>query len=163
MRKSRLVAIPLMCILLMTTLSCRNTPQEGEQGRESEGEEAGPRLAVNQTHDTVRKGVRLILAYDSISSSFIGTVENVTNEKVYSVRVEVHLSNGVELGPTSPEDLAPGNKSNVNLSAAGQSFTWWKAHAETSGPGGEGGGEHDHEHEGGHEGEHEGEHGGGEH
>ena len=128
---------------------------EGEHGGGGEGEESGTRLSTNATYDTERKGVRLILKYDNTSSSFIGTVENVTSETIQSVRVEVHLSNGVELGPTKPINLVSGKKENVKLSAKGQSFEWWKAHPEA----GEG------EHEEGHEGEHEngGEREGGEH
>ncbi len=104
---------------------------EHEKGEHAEeGEEAGPRIAKDGTHDEVRKGVRLILSFDKDSSSFIGTVENVTEKAISRVRVEVHLSNGKELGPTEPIDLAPGKKADVKLSAEGQSFNWWKAHAE---------------------------------
>jgi len=105
--------------------------EHAEEGGESgEGEEVGPRIALDGTHDEVRKGVRLILSFDNESSSFIGTVENVTEKTVSRVRVEIHLSNGTELGPTIPIDLAPGKKVDVGLSAEGQSFNWWKAHAE---------------------------------
>ena len=104
---------------------------EGERGEHAgEGEETGPRISLDGTHDEVRKGVRLILSFDNESSSFIGTVENVTEKTVSRVRVEVHLSNGVELGPTKPINLAPGKKVDVKLSAEGQSFKWWKSHAE---------------------------------
>ena len=103
--------------------------ERGEHGEE--GEETGPRLAKDGTHDEIRKGVRLILTYDSESSSFVGTVENITEKTVSRVRIEVHLSNGTELGPTPPMDLAPGKKVDVGLSAEGQSFEWWKAHAES--------------------------------
>jgi len=104
---------------------------EGERGEHAgEGEEAGPRISKDGTHDEVRKGARLILSFDNESSSFIGTVENVTEKTLSRVRVEVHLSNGTELGPTKPIDLAPGKKADVKLSAKGQSFNWWKAHAE---------------------------------
>ncbi len=102
----------------------------GEREHAGEGEETGPRISKDGTHDEVRKGVRLILSFDNESSSFIGTVENVTEKTVSRVRVEVHLSNGTELGPTEPIDLAPGKKVDVELSAKGQSFNWWKAHAE---------------------------------
>jgi hypothetical protein len=101
---------------------------EGEGAEE--GEESGPQIGLDGTHDEVRKGVRLILAFDSESSSFVGTVENVSEKTVSKVRVEVHLSNGKELGPTKPVDLAPGKKIKVKLSAVDQTFTWWKAHAE---------------------------------
>lgn len=105
---------------------------EHEQGKQAgEGEEAGPRISLDGTHDEVRKGVRLILSFDNEFSSFIGTLENVTEKTISRVRVEVHLSNGNELGPTEPINLAPGKKVDVGLSAEGQSFNWWKAHAET--------------------------------
>lgn len=104
---------------------------EGEHGEHAEeGEEAGPRISIDGIHDEVRKGVRLILSFDNDSSSFIGTLENVTEKTISKVRVEVHLSNGTELGPTEPIDLAPGEKVDIKLSAEGQSFEWWKAHAE---------------------------------
>ncbi|MXY98067.1 MAG: hypothetical protein F4Z29_10045 [Gemmatimonadetes bacterium] len=62
------------------------------------------------------------------------------------VRVEVHLSNGTELGPTTPVDLAPGESVDVSLAATEEPFTGWTPHAEVGegehGSGGEGGGEH---------------------
>jgi hypothetical protein len=151
MQISRLFMAMLMSILLITSFACKSKPADREHEVISEGEEVGPRLAINDTYDTVRKGVRLILAYDSTSSSFIGTVENVTSKTIKSVRVEVHLSNGIELGPTKQIDLASGNKENVKLSAKGQSFNWWKAHPE-AGEGeddGENKREHEEEHENG--------------
>ncbi len=106
--------------------------EQGEhaEGREGEGEETGPRISIDETHDEVRKGSRLILSYDKESSSFVGTVENVSEKTLSRVRIEVHLSNGSELGPTEPIDLEPGKKVDVKLSAEGHSFEWWKAHAE---------------------------------
>jgi hypothetical protein len=85
---------------------------------------------MNGTLDEVKKGARLILSFDKESNSFVGTVENVSEQTLARVRVEVHLSNGTELGPTEPVELAPGKKAKFRLSAEGQSFTWWKAHAE---------------------------------
>ncbi len=155
MQKSRFFTVMLMGIFSITSFACKNTLSVNEHGSESEGEETGPRLTINETYNAVRNGVRLILAYDSASSSFIGTVENVTNKTVFSVRVEVHLSNGTELGPTSPIDLEIGDKADVKMSDEGHSFTWWKTHAETGE--GEHGGEHGDDGE--HGGEHSGEHG----
>ena len=51
----------------------------------------------------VRAGARLVLRYDAATQTFVGTVENTTSVTLSQVRVEVHLSNGVELGP----DYAP--------------------------------------------------------
>ena len=85
----------------------------------------------------VRSGARLILSYDAPSNSFKGTVENTTNGVLNRVRIEVHLSNGAELGPTTPTDMAPGEVVAINLPATPAAFTGWTAHAEVSG-GGEG-------------------------
>jgi hypothetical protein len=129
-------------------------------------EESGEALTLDQTYDMVRNGARLIMGYDAQRNSFVGTVENTTNSTLRRVRVEVHLSNGVELGPTTPVDLAPGEKVDVALPATDQAIDGWTPHAEVGpgagggagehGPGGEGGGEQ------GSGGERGGEHGSGE-
>jgi len=151
MPKLRFFTIICMGLLLVFVYGCNKGSNEGEATEASmhehehvgqaghehehgehagEGEETGPRISKDGIHDEVRKGVRLILSFDNKSSSFFGTVENVTEKTISRVRVEVHLSNGNELGPTEPIDLAPGKKVDVGLSAEGQSFNWWKAHAE---------------------------------
>ncbi|MHC4180320.1 MAG: FxLYD domain-containing protein [Planctomycetota bacterium] len=88
------------------------------------------------------------MAYDAKSNSFNGTVENTTDKTLKRVRVEVHLSNGKELGPTTPADLEPGEKRGVKLTATSEDFDGWTAHPEV-GSGehghGEGDGEHDRE------------------
>jgi hypothetical protein len=126
----------------------------GEHGRDGhghhgeEGEESGAQLALNETYNEVRNGARLVLAYDAQSNSFNGTVENTTDKTLKRVRVEVHLSNGKELGPTTPADLNPGQKRRVKLTATSKEFDGWTAHPEV-GSGehshGEGHGEHDRE------------------
>ena len=72
------------------------------------GEESGTQLALNEQYDSVRNGVRLTMVYNEQENSFNGTVENTTGETLRDVRVEVHLSNGLELGPTTPADLGLG-------------------------------------------------------
>ena len=122
----------------------------GGEGSGSEGGEEGSganQLALDETFDTVRGGARLILSYDAASNSFVGTVENTTANVLNRVRIEVHLSNGTELGPTTPTDMAPGQVAQVNLPATQAPFTGWVAHAEVGGgesghSGGEAGGEH---------------------
>ena len=136
-------------------------PESG--GSESGGEEASAaQLTPDQTFDMVRSGARLILNYDATSNSFTGTVENTTNNVLTRVRIEVHLSNGTELGPTTPMDLAPGQMAQVDLPSTTAPFTGWIAHAEvgsgaegSSQSAGEGSGEHGGSGEGG------GEHGSG--
>ena len=124
------------------------------------GEESGAELALNETYDRGRNGARLILTYDAQDNSFKGTVENTTNETLKQVRVEVHLSNGKELGPTPAADLAPGEKRDVQLIATSTDFERWTAHPEV-GEGEHGSdrerGEHDREGDSEHDGE-DGEH-----
>ena len=126
----------------------------GGEGHGSGGEEGSGanQLALDETLDMVRGEARLILSYDAASNAFVGTVENTTNSVLTRVRIEVHLSNGTELGPTTPIDLAPGQVTQVNLPSTQAPFTGWIAHAEVGGgessqSGGEhgsgrGGGEH---------------------
>ena len=148
-------------------------PHAGGEGAEGDGSESGhdsgagseegsgATLGLDETFDTVRAGARLNLSYDASSNSFKGTVENTTDRVLGRVRIEVHLSNGTELGPTTPTDMAPGEVMAINLPAMPESFTGWIAHAE-AGTGDEGsqsseesGGEH-----GSSPGESGGEHGG---
>ena len=121
------------------------------------GEESGTQYMIDETYDETRRGAQLVLKYEPEKEAFMGTVANTTKKKLSKVRVEVHLSNGVELGPTTPKDLEPNEKMDVMLAASGQKFKTWGAHPEV---GGSGSGEHG----GGHgEGEHasDGEHGSG--
>ncbi len=126
----------------------------GEAGASGSEEGSGANLAPDETFDMVRSGARLILSYDAGSNSFRGTVENTTNSVLTQVRIEVHLSNGTELGPTTPVDLAPGQVMAVDLPSVQASFSGWIAHAEVGGgaEGGQSGGEAAGEHGGGGEG-----------
>ncbi|MHC4218782.1 MAG: hypothetical protein ACYSU7_10050 [Planctomycetota bacterium] len=120
----------------------------GDAGHGEEGEESGTELALNETYDNARNGARLILAYDTKSNSFKGTVENTTDRILRRVRVEVHLSNGTELGPTTPVDLEPGRQRDVRLMATSKGVDGWTAHPEVGGGEegyGEGRSEHDRE------------------
>ena len=90
----------------------------------------GAELALDQRHEGIQNGVRLKLAYDAASKSFNGTIKNTSNERLNRVRVEVHLSNGKKLGPTTPEDLRSGEERSVELSATSEAFERWSAHLE---------------------------------
>lgn len=117
---------------------------ESDEEHEEEGEEDGTMLSITDSYDVVKKGVRLVLAFNVESEHFEGTAINTTEEPIENVRVEVHLSNGVELGPTERTTLKPGERVAVQLDATGQVFERWNTHAET--------GNEEHNHEG--EGEH---------
>ena len=152
-------AIMLIILALISGIGCESSDHDedgehevsGEQTGHlpsheeggGEGEESGQQFAKNETYDKVRHGARLILSFDANTNTFVGTVENTTNQTLSKVRVEVHLSNGIELGPTTPNNLAPGQKINVELNAAGQDFNKWSAHPEVGGSEHGGGEQHD--------------------
>ncbi len=114
---------------LATCWASANGESEGESG-DAEGEESGTQYQIDETYDEVRNGARLVLKYNDKTQDFTGHVENTTKTKLSKVRVEVHLSNGTELGPTKPQDLAPSESVEVTLSAADQKFETWGAHPE---------------------------------
>ena len=129
---------PAAAVGLALLLSSCGDGHDSESGEHSSsesdggpgGEESGTLLAKGDTYDRTRSGARLILSYDADTDAFVGTVENTTADMLSQTRVEVHLSSGVELGPTMPEDLPPGGISEIALSADGEEFETWKAHPE---------------------------------
>ena len=132
--------LTLFAVVLTAVISgCSSDTGIGESQDEHDSgqadEESGTALALNETYDVVRKGARLILAYDMESNSFNGTVENTTSNTLTKVRVEVHLSNGIEVGPTTPVNLTPGETVEVTLPAINQAFDGWTPHAEVGGEG----------------------------
>ena len=104
----------------------------GRQGQQhqQEGEESANQLSKSDTYDHTRAGARLILTYSEDDNTFSGTVENTTDDVLTRVRIEVHLSNGIELGPTTPGDLAPGQSRQIRLPASDEPFDTWSAHPE---------------------------------
>ena len=124
---SRISAVALFCsvILFIGFFSCGNSPTgSGEEG------ESGRQYGLSDTATETRNGIRLVMKYDSQKKSFTGTLVNTTNESVADVRVEIHLSNGVELGPTPRVNMTPGQTSPVTLDAGGQNFNQWSVHVE---------------------------------
>jgi hypothetical protein len=97
--------------------SCEEEGEHEDGEHEEEGEESGTQYAKDETLDDTFNGARLIMSYDDGTNLFTGTVENVTEDPLCYVRVEVHLSNGVELGPTDEVDLDPGTIIDVELDA----------------------------------------------
>jgi hypothetical protein len=156
MKKQLTILVGSLLVLAITLAGCSSKPKrnkadepaklEAEKGihvrdahGEGEGEESGTQLGLDDNYDVVRNGTHLVLKYDSDASAFTGTVENVSNEVLDRVHVEVHLSNGTELGPTTQVDLKPGELREVLLAAGSDDFEGWSTHAEV------GTGEHSHE------------------
>jgi len=148
----RYIITIVMMLFAAIFFSC-NIATNGEHGedehRNAEGEESGIQYTLGATCNELYKGIRLILFYEASSHSFTGTVENTTDTTLKRVRVEVHLSNGIELGPTTPIELGSGEIQSVKLDATNQLFEKWSAHPEV-GSGehdGEGSGEHGESHD----------------
>ena len=116
-------------IELGPTPSLNLTPAQTSPVALSAGE-SGTQYELSQTARQSRSGVNLVIGYDAAAQSFTGTVTNTTTAVVSLVRVEVHLSNGIELGPTPSLNLTPAQTSPVALSADGQQFTTWSVHVE---------------------------------
>lgn len=111
--------------------------EHSEEGdHDEEGEESGIQIAHNATWDATRNGARLVLSFNAASNAFVGRVENTTTGTLCAVRVEVHLSTGIELGPTERTDLPPGGATAVTLPTEGEDFATWTAHPEISSCGG---------------------------
>ncbi|MEA3392708.1 MAG: hypothetical protein U9Q91_06990, partial [Candidatus Marinimicrobia bacterium] len=98
---------------------------------DGQGEEDGTAIAKNEKFTQNKNGVNLILTYNEEKSTFMGSIENITERSLSKVRVEIHLSNGKELGPTTPAALAPGEVRKVSLNAKGENFESWNTHVET--------------------------------
>lgn len=122
----------------------REGKEHGGEGSESSSEHSGGSEANNneqegsganalspaETYDVVKGGARLILNYDADSKTFLGSVENVSDRELDQVRVEIHLSNGTELGPTTAVNMDPGQSLEIELPATGEDFETWAPHAE---------------------------------
>ena len=106
--------------------------ESGSEGSSGSGEpgESGTQYGLADTARETRSGVDLVMSYDAAAQAFTGTVTNTTGAAISNVRVEIHLSNGVELGPTARVTLTAGQTNPVQLAATGQSFTRWSVHVE---------------------------------
>ena len=120
----------------------------GEHGGRGEGGEEGGSYLPKMTkqNEVFANGARLVLQFNPNTQVFVGSVTNTTGKTLSQVRVEVHLDNGTELGPTKRIDLQPGQTIPVELGAFGNEFTSWVSHPEAGveqghGAGGEEGGE----------------------
>ena len=126
----------------------RRDGQEGREGRDGEhggeevkgghdeggegGEEPGVYIERRDTWDMTRGGARLVVAFNPARNAFLGRVENTTDRALCSVRVEVHLAGGPELGPTPRTDVPAGRTIDIELSNEGGAFETWTAHPELS-------------------------------
>lgn len=113
MPKLRFFTIICMSFLLVFIFACNKGSNEGEAEEAStqeheQSEQAGPERGQGE-HEEEGEG---------------------EHEGESEEHAEGREGEGEELGPTEPISLEPGKKADVKLSAEGQSFEWWKAHAE---------------------------------
>ena len=133
----RILAISLAALSLLLLAGCGSNPEAGEyaasegaETSEGSGEASATQYGLEDTFDEVRAGARLRLSYAAATRTFVGTVTSTTGGLLERVRVEVHLSNGVELGPTPAVHLAASAIETIHLSAGDAPFETWTAHAE---------------------------------
>ena len=147
LNRTPFVALPyaiLVVLLSVGFVACSESPtvpeahgpesgsESGSEGSSESGEpgESGTQYGLADTARETRSGIDLVMSYDAAAQAFTGTVTNTTAAAVANVRVEIHLSNGVELGPTDQVTLSAGQTNPVELAASGQSFTRWSVHVE---------------------------------
>ena len=127
-------AVAVLILNLVVACDSPSGPSEIGEGAHSESGsepgESGTQYGLTDTARESRSGVDLVMRYNAGQARFTGTVTNTTNGAVSNVRVEIHLSNGIELGPTPRVHLAPGQVHQVELDAGGGSFTSWSVHVE---------------------------------
>lgn len=119
---------------LTTAIAMAAAIAAGCDSSPTEPGESGTQYQLSETARESRSGVDLVLRYDPPNETFTGTLTNTTSTPVADVRVEIHLSNGVELGPTPRITIGPGETSPVELDARTQSFNMFSVHIEI-GPG----------------------------
>ena len=120
----QIIAIRSATLALAVTLAACTDNGLTEPG------EPGTRWNPDETAAETRSGVTLVLSYDPARQRFDGTVTNTTNSIVINVRIEIHLSNGSELGPTPGMSLNAQESKPVTLDASGQNFDWYSVHVE---------------------------------
>lgn len=87
------------------------------------------RLPKEGTFEGAAGGAKVKLTFDKCSSSFAGTVENPTAQKISQFQLVIHLSGAVELRLAAPVALEPGQKAEVKIPAEGHTFVWWTVQA----------------------------------
>ncbi|MCY4574023.1 MAG: hypothetical protein OXF01_14615 [Gemmatimonadetes bacterium] len=108
--------------LVAVLAACTDSPTEPG--------ESGTRWNAGETATDSRRGVDLTISYNATTHRFDGSVTNTNASAVTDVRVEIHLSNGTELGPTPRVSLGADETKSVTLDASGQNFNWYSVHVE---------------------------------
>lgn len=134
----------ILALLAISLISCKHAGKEHtheesetaehstvhEKDHEEGADDEEQMLGITETFDAVKNGLRLLLAYNPESEQFEGNLINTTDEIIENARVEVQLSNGMEIGPTESLNLEAGQRVPIHLDAIGQIFEQWNTHTE---------------------------------
>ncbi len=105
------------------------------EGGSGEGSEGSPPIPITEPYSGTFQNQKFEFAYDATTRAFRGTVENPTGLTICQSRTEIHASAGnqvIELGPTIPVDLAPGDIIKIVMSAPGHALDTYVLHPESS-------------------------------
>ncbi|MDE2889965.1 MAG: hypothetical protein OXR72_17320 [Gemmatimonadota bacterium] len=105
------------------------------EGGSGEGSEGSPPIPITEPYSGTFQNQNFEFAYDAANRAFRGTVENPTGLTICQSRTEIHASAGnrvIELGPTIPVDLAPGDIIKIVMSAPGHALDTYVLHPESS-------------------------------
>lgn len=87
--------------------------------------ESANQLKIDEVFEQEIDGLFLIVGYHAPSNSFVWLAENKSNRVISRIGVEIYLSNAVELGPTKPFDLQPGESRDFSMPAYNKYFKEW--------------------------------------
>ncbi|MCY4562894.1 MAG: hypothetical protein OXE40_00260 [Gammaproteobacteria bacterium] len=107
----------------------------GSEGGGESGDEASPPISIDDPYADTIGGQAFEFAYETGTRLFRGTVRNTSAGLICDSRTEIHLGTPmgvIELGPTIPEDLEPGDELNVVMYQDGPDPDTYILHPEAS-------------------------------
>lgn len=128
----------LVCVLGFT--ACNNnagSKEDVESQAISENEESAwdlvdleAQLLKTDVYDDTISGVHVMVKYMLDDKYFYGSLENVGDEHVVGLKLGMHLSNGMDLGPSHGADLEPGKAGSVVIDADIKEWEKWAVYVE---------------------------------
>ena len=107
----------------------------GSEGGDESGDEASPPISIDDPYADTIGGQAFEFAYETGTRLFRGNVRNTSAGLICDSRTEIHLGTPmgvIELGPTIPEDLEPGDELNVVMYQDGPDPDTYILHPEAS-------------------------------
>ncbi len=130
----------LLLVFALGFTACNNNAEskkKGESQAVSEKVESAwdlvdveAQLLPTDVYDDTISGVHVMVKYMLDDKYFYGSLENVGDELVKGIKVGMHLSNGMDLGPTHGLDLVPGKAGSVVIDADIKEWEKWAVYVE---------------------------------